>query len=350
MKNIFHYYLRSRWERYYLKNKWHIVLDLSLIMLVLILSASLAFLHIYRPPTPILDGFVKPPININNPPLDISYSLADATLDRTEPIKLQITVKNPGTKKIDNVKIGLRISSASHSLTNLEISNENSQQITTSGSDLLISEIAAGQERVIDLSAYFKSQPGAGRVFELSTQTLYLLNSQEYRVSSSLGNIYINADLVAKVAAYYTSPQGDQLGIGPLPPLVGIPTKYWIFWEAQGSGDFRSVSLSAKLPAGITMTGEQALLGGELNFNPGTRLIIWKLPEVRPQDGNRAGFEVEFMPQESQVGQVIVLVESGRIFGDDILTGELVSKSFSEQTTNLDLDKFNAGNGVVQRP
>jgi len=47
----------------------------------------------------------------------------------------------------------------------------------------------------------------------------------------------ICSSLNVKSAGYYYSPQGDQLGMGPIPPMVDIPTNYWIFWSADNFGN-----------------------------------------------------------------------------------------------------------------
>ena len=117
--------------------------------------------------------------------------------------------------------------------------------------------------------------------------------------------------------------------------------------EFISHGDFQDLSLSAKLPVGVRMTGEEAILSGELSYHPDTRLIIWKLDKATTGENSYAKFELELIPQEDQVGEVITLLESGRIFATDQLTGEDVSASFSKQTTNLDFDKFNSGHGEV---
>lgn len=347
MTKIFHRYFRSRLERYYLKNQWHIVLDLSLIMIIFILAAAIIFLYIYRPALPVLDPFIKPVVNLNNPPLDVTYLINDRTLDSNEPVGMNIDIKNPGTRTITAIKISLESKTPSYTVSRLTLVNNKNYSATVSGQNLLLAEIKGGQEIQISLNLSFNKPANVSRILKLDSVISYLLNGQEYRASNSLDDVYLKANLTAQAAAYYTSPQGDQLGIGPVPPIVGIPTKYWIFWDVVPGGDFRDVALSAKLPSGITLTGEKTVLSGELSYQSDNRLVVWKLPIIKPGEGNRVGFEVQLIPTEDQVGEVLTLIEAGRVFGSDILTGEEVSGSFLRQTTSLDKDKFNSGHGAV---
>lgn len=347
MIKIFHRYFRSRWERFYLKNQWHIALDLSLIMIILILGAAIIFLYIYRPILPVLDGFVKPPVDLNSPPLEISYTLGDRTLDPGEPVQLEVTVKNPGTRNVSNIVLSFEPAVSGYAISNLELAETPDESLSISNKQVLIPVIKAGEELKISLKLAVKRQNMAGRVLKAEAKISYLLNGQEYRASKPLSEIYLTADLVAEAAAYYTSPQGDQLGIGPVPPIVGIPTKYWIVWELKAGAEFRDVTMSAKLPNGIVMTGERSVLSGELSYQADTRLMIWKLPQAQASDGNRVSFEIQLTPSDNQVGEVVTLQEPGRVFGTDLLTGEELSNSFSGLTTALEKDKFNAGHGTV---
>src|SRR3989344_3488044 len=49
-------------------------------------------------------------------------------------------------------------------------------------------------------------------------------------------------------AKYYTT-EGEQLGLGPIPPIAGQPTRYWLFINVSGfTHDLSDASVSAKLP------------------------------------------------------------------------------------------------------
>ena len=72
MFKIINIYFRSRWERFYLKNRWHLILDLSLITILIILGISAVSLYYYRPTLNwSWSETANLPIDFNNPPLKL---------------------------------------------------------------------------------------------------------------------------------------------------------------------------------------------------------------------------------------------------------------------------------------
>ena len=88
---------------------------------------------------------------------------------------------------------------------------------------------------------------------------------QEEAINQNKIEPIIDKKIVLNVrsAGYYYSPQGDQLGIGPLPPMVDIQTNYWIFWQIGNfNSDLENFTLTAQLPENIVWTGKKSLLAG----------------------------------------------------------------------------------------
>jgi hypothetical protein len=162
-----------------------------------------------------------------------------------------------------------------------------------------------------------------------------------------LPDISIAAELSVRANTYYTSPQGDQLGIGPMPPQVGLPTSYWLFWEVSAPANFRDVVLSARLPQGVELGAGRTILTGKFNYNPTTRQAVWSLDELMAGSKQRIGLEVVITPTSDQVGMVIPLTASSQYFGVDTITGREDSGSFGRQDTELEGDRFHAGQGKV---
>jgi len=343
----FNRYFRSRWERFYLKNHWHLVLDLSLIMVTIILAASLFFLFFFRPALPGLGGFVRPPVDLNNPPLEVTFTPSESTAKTGEPVVVVVRLKNGGSVTVNDVIVSLKPTTEGYSLDRLE-EQVDSPGASVKGSSIIFQGILPHSEEELSFLAYIRQKNTDTRTLKWQAQIEYILNGQQFKFSTDLANIHLAAELSASAVVYYTSPQGDQLGIGPIPPIVGIPTNYWVFWSVQGNGDFSDLSLSARLPRGVELTGQRSLLAGELNYNPDSRQLIWKIPELQVADGaSRLRFEIQLVPAESQVGVSPVLVEAGRYFATDKLTGEEVAGRLPDLTTELKEDRFNADQGEV---
>ncbi|MFA7088192.1 MAG: hypothetical protein WC146_02525 [Patescibacteria group bacterium] len=346
MIKTIHRYFRSRIERYYLKNRWHFVLDLSLLLIVIILTASVISLYSYRPDISWLGGFSGPVLDLNNPPLELKFDLSGDSLDAREGANLKINFKNNGADAIKNIKVNFAAIDEEFSIRKLELTNDE-VSFKINGKELVLDSIPAGEETDVELKIYFSTVVGK-RLISWQAQSEYIFSGKLLKKTFVLPQIILKAELSVKSAAYYTSPQGDQLGVGPLPPIVGIPTTYWMFWSVKGDDDFKNLVLSARLPNGVELADGRSLLSGEFNYNDSSRQIIWKVPEIKGgEDNNRLGFEIRLIPTTDQVGMVLPLLNSPRYYAEDSFTNEEKTGSFSAPNTNLADDSFNSGEGKV---
>ncbi len=162
-----------------------------------------------------------------------------------------------------------------------------------------------------------------------------------------------NSDLVlGNVARYYTE-EGDQLGLGPLPPKVGEKTTYWIFWSINNNlNDLSDASASAILPANVFWTGKMSVALGELTYNSARRQINWKVGDVSRYTGEEwpklgVAFEVALTPTSEQIGSEPALLEQIKIFGEDKFTGKFLEREGTGLTTNLIYDSVAGKKGRV---
>ncbi|MBU1146502.1 hypothetical protein KKD80_03065 [Patescibacteria group bacterium] len=164
-----------------------------------------------------------------------------------------------------------------------------------------------------------------------------------------------NSDLVLESAARYYTPEGDQLGLGPLPPKVGEKTTYWIFWSVNNNlNDLGNVSASAILPPNVSWTGRMSVNLGQLTYNSARRQVNWRVGEVERylgEDWPKRGvaFEVILVPTVEQVGSEPELIGQIKIFGDDKFTGEFLEREGVGLTTNLIYDSLAGGKNNVAK-
>jgi len=63
-------------------------------------------------------------------------------------------------------------------------------------------------------------------------------------------------------AKYYL--EGEQLGVGPIPPIAGETTKYWIFISIENfNHDLENILVSATIPENVSLTGKTSVTRGE---------------------------------------------------------------------------------------
>lgn len=140
-------------------------------------------------------------------------------------------------------------------------------------------------------------------------------------------DIQLGTRMTPLAAAVYFTPGGDQLGLGPIPPVPSETTRYWIFLDLNNSTNtVESTVLEAHLPENVRWTGRFSVISGEaLDFLPLTRTVRWSLDAVPPSvlTGRpvSAQFEVAVTPTEDDVGLKIPLLTDIRVTGIDTGTG-----------------------------
>ena len=163
----------------------------------------------------------------------------------------------------------------------------------------------------------------------------------------------INTKLTLSSFSRYFSPEGDQLGFGPLPPATDQQTRYWIFISAESIyNDASDINITASLPSNIKFTGKTSVTSGDnISYDSDNRIISWKAPKVLapstfyPIIG--CAFEIELTPQIDQVGKYAPLLQNIKISGTDDFTDEKLSTSIDDITSNLQFDKTNTKSGKV---
>ncbi|MCD4704881.1 hypothetical protein K8R66_02270 [bacterium] len=169
----------------------------------------------------------------------------------------------------------------------------------------------------------------------------------EYQTQST--NVKILSNLEVNSRAYYYSPKGDQLGIGPLPPIVDIPTNYWIFWEINNLGnDLSNFEMKAQLPKNVTWTKNINVLNGELQYTETDNYIIWKLDQINAQGNYKVGFEISLIPKLENVDQVLPLIYNLKYQTFDNFCETELSQNLKNLDTNLKYDHLSLGKGKVE--
>lgn len=347
---------QKRRERFYQKNRWHLILDFSLGILVIVLTAVLFSFYFYRPqvnfqPTNIIPK--KAELDLNNPPLVLNLELTSSSLHLVDGAELRLKIKNISKFSVEDIKIDLLVIDRNFAIDKLEeiSSDEPESKTQISHNQIVISKLKSAEEREVVYKVYFSDKTAISRVIKWQAQSEYNVEGQTIKETLSLPDINLAAELSARALTYYNSPQGDQLGSGPLPPVVGLPTNYWVFFEVKSSGDFKNLVYTAKLPQGVELTDRRSVLAGDFKYNASSRQIVWTVPELKNQsDSYRVGFEIQFTPTALQLGKVVNLLTGINYYAQDILINEENSGALSNLDTNLNFDRINKGQGEVILP
>ena len=154
---------------------------------------------------------------------------------------------------------------------------------------------------------------------------------------------------------YYSSPYGS---VGPLPPQAGVETTYaMVLTLTNTTNQIDNAVVTATLPPYVRSTGKQSPSSEDLKFNLDTGTVTWNVGTVAPDVGTngiqprQVAFEVGFTPSTSQIGQTPILLQNIQLTGTDDSTGQPVTLTTPDVTTNLLGDTgFNSINATVVAP
>ncbi len=332
-------YFRKSFNRFYRQKRWNLILDISLIVVILFLAIAVLSLHFYNPKINDFGSFIKPSnkggevIKITEPPVEVSFAWENHVIKQNEAAKILVTVKNTASAAITDYKL---------------IFSSRDNNFSVSG-ELSLPELAANSEQTFPLEIQIRQKSAVSEKFvSVRAGQNYQVNNQVFKDSYDLPTIKLVANLTVSAAAYYNSPQGDQLGSGPLPPVVSLPTNFWIFLKLEADGNFNNFSLSAKLPKNVELTENSSLLAGDLNYNESARQVVWRIEKIETDSSEyRAGFEVQLIPDENQVGNLAVLLNQLRYQGEDSFTGIKIEGAITGVDTGLEADALNRGEGKI---
>ncbi|MDD4333172.1 MAG: hypothetical protein PHT51_03600 [Patescibacteria group bacterium] len=294
-------------------------------------------------------GEIEKKVGVKESNFKINLSTSDRILSLGKKANFNIAYKNLESETIKNVEIIIAPGNANFIIDSSQINN-NKKAYKMIGNRILVGDIKPGEEGGFDLAVDFdriKKEPE--QEFYLATRSVFNISGQELKYNLLSPKIKILTDLKVKSNGYYYSPQGDQLGVGPVPPIVGVPTTYWVIWEVDNYGNgLNNFKLLGDLPANVAWTGNDSMLAGKLSHGEVGNQVIWEIDNIDKSGGNyKAGFEIQIIPTKDDVGKLLTLLSDIHYQATDNFCSQELSGNFKNITTNLESDKFVFGKGVV---
>lgn len=299
-----------------------------------------------------LNGFKQVDLSknilVNVPKFKVSITPQNSFIQSGNKISFNFNYKN--NEDIDLKDIKFDIQPVNNFIIG-ELDIRNNTQLSRVGNSILLNEDLAPQASgsftidvllkrnkvEINQQAGIKAMISYSKVGELIQYPIY---SSQIKLLSNL-NI--------ESAGYYYSPYGDQLGTGPIPPIVDIPTNYWMFWEAENFGnDLSNFSLTADLPLGLVWTNNKSVLSGNLQYGEISRRIIWSIDDISAQGGEyKARFEVGLIPKIKDIGRVLDLLQNIKFYAQDNFCETQIFGTAENINTDLKDDDLVSGKGKV---
>lgn len=342
-----------RLDRYYLKQRWHLIADVVLITITLTVLLVFIYSRFFGPisvDTSPVNHVEKKEVVIDSNSLEIESEIVKENIHSDQEFKVKIKATNIGDKTLTNLDLSLILNSNKFSFSRVKsLSPVSTFRVV--GHKIMLDQLLSGETQEIELALVIKSLPGSSRLVTWQVSGLYQEDDSDREVVFKLPDLRLVSALLVKTAAYYNSPQGDQLGSGPLPPRAEAPTNYWIFFNLQNIGNkLGNLEVSAKLADNVSLYGNKSLSAGDFSYDEQQRKIYWRIKNIdNVQNDYQIGFEIQFIPSLEQIGLTPALLTDLAFKATDLFCNEKISGRLLPVDTNLNFDIINKGQGRVTK-
>jgi len=340
---------QQRYQKLYANKLWHLILDFGAILLIVLLIIMWwiirgsqweinqkiveSFKPIKHQPIVYQEQPLSWKMSFEHPVIEGSETELEAKIEYSNQAKQPILVEYNCRSVDDGVTVNFASSSQPLTIKNGGLSGQIEAEASSS-----LSAILHWQEQ------------SSRKENKVLCQLTTAIGQQTWR-EAEVEFVFKKAGLVKSSAkAFYYTEDGDQVGIGPLPPMVGLPTSYLVTWTIDNNGgDLSDIQFSAVLGDEATWQGEAGLTGGNLSYDDKNRKINWRIADWSDEAPRKqASFYVSINPNKEAVGKVLQLVRIGQWKADDAWAEKKWQGQLPELTTNLDYDSRYKGQGTVQ--
>lgn len=297
---------------------------------------------------------VSADISIVTPALEVSSSWNDlAPMNPADERELTIRMKNTGKTTLENIQIEIPLANTGISLIRLTSENGGVIKNGTYTLNAPFTTLEPNTERSITLRIDAPLRVDSGTNISLTpdpTTVFTIANTAtQVRVPVAVVPIPIGTLLTLSAESRYYTQEGDQLGRGPLPPIVGQETKYWaLITISNSTNNIRNLNFSAILPNHVSFTGRASVShDGMPAYNETNRKITWSLPQLNAHDTAGIYMELALTPSESQAGTSPKLLESISISAQDDFTGTQIQEVSPALDTTIPKDDIGNKKGVT---
>ncbi|MCX6743383.1 MAG: hypothetical protein NT116_04070, partial [Candidatus Parcubacteria bacterium] len=232
-----------------------------------------------------------------------------------------LAYKNNETYALENVEIGLIVSGDYANTTFLadKYKNAKGNTVIFNQNDYpKLAKLEPGQEGTIEVQAAAKNTISFGAVqengYRIQANVLasYDDPNLKTRITLESAPVYtiVDSQLSLKTTALFYTSQGDQIGVGSVPPIVGEYTSYWVIIKINNTNNkIKDLKVTAKVPSGIEFTNTYNVTDGDqIRFNESTRQLEWNVANVNALAGilnasPEARIQLAIIPTPEQVGK-----------------------------------------------
>lgn len=179
---------------------------------------------------------------------------------------------------------------------------------------------------------------------EISSPTVPYYVVAERTVGIATIETKMRGNTVLDTRGYYYDTDAVMTGKGPLPPKANTPTRYAIRWAVISyATDATSIEIQGRVEPGVRVTAIKTNLTGTSTnpiYNERTGEIIWTIDRIPANKGVigkpvEAVFQIEALPNITQIGRPMPLMGETIMKGIDEFTGSVITATDGALTTQL---------------
>ncbi|MBI4133242.1 hypothetical protein HY478_01375 [Candidatus Uhrbacteria bacterium] len=281
----------------------------------------------------------------------------DSSVAAGSALTVRIGYENTGPTPLTDVSIGIRVASL------LAPSEEILIDTTT---EPALAEIPPGGTGTVSVPLTLRTrpvgilrEPVANLLLEITPIARYTLPDGIPVIVQTSGTTLsrrIETPFDLSTAARYWTTEGEQIGRGPMPPVAGETTKYWVFWQLlPTTNKLEHVQFATTLPGHVAWTTRaNVTIGSPIIWNPATRTVTWTIDQLDASAGAvvvvSARFEVALTPTIDQIGETPRITNETELTGRDLFTETDLRADAPALTTELTTDRRASGKARVQAP
>jgi hypothetical protein len=277
--------------------------------------------------------FSKVTVNFTNLENNLSVSPGQQTT-------YTINYKNSEDYNIANLEIGLSVKGA-YAKQNLIKVNQNDYP--------QLAKLESGQSSSIQIPLTTKSIIDFSREQENYNLEIRAIASYDDPIEKSRITVEskpiitaVNSNISLQTTGLFYTPQGDQIGVGSIPPAVGEYTSYWTLIKIiNTNNDIKDLKITAQIPAWVEFTDIYNVTeGNQIVYNTENKTITWTIGEIERFAGifkpaPEARIQLAIIPTASQAGTSPALLTNITATATDKNTGAFLTASGKNITTAI---------------
>jgi hypothetical protein len=288
-------------------------------------------------------------LNVVDPKFSVAITTDKTAVADEDDVNFKLIFSNKENTIASSASISIVAADPATVIKNLTIANS-AKKYKFIGNSINLGNLVPGESGEINFMAHLsRQQISQNQLTGILADVNYLSAGRAIEYQFFSPKIKYLSELQINSQGLYYSAQGDQLGVGPLPPVVDVPTHFWVFWDIKNNGnELQNLTVTADLPANVGWTGQETVLAGVLNHGQIGRKVTWTVDDVAATGGNyRAGFEVELIPTAADFGKVPALISNIKYSATDIFANQQISGTLPNIDANISSDSRASGKGTV---